>query len=160
MKLLVKLLDIILAIVNSFNECIKDMDDMADVQHEIGEYTGDEKTFCYYLIFANERQNNKSLKECLVDLQVIYHAERDEYRGKSKLIDKLNVLDRLTQFLSQFNLNVGDRNLKFDYDVGDADGELMINLSFRFFDDLVDLTYDEEQARELIQNIKLNNEVI
>lgn len=161
MRLLVKLIDIIYALVEKFNACVVNSNnEPEEYTHELGEYTGDEKTFCYYLTFVKERKSSKSIKECLVDIQVIYHGVRDKYKGDTKLNDKLKVLEDLKEFLSQFNINVGDRNLKFDYDVGDADGELMINLSLRFFDDLVDLTYDEEQARELIQNIKFNNEVI
>jgi len=153
-RLLVKLTDIIFAIVRRFDACVENSNnELGEYTHEIGEYTGDEKTFCYYLTFVKERQVNKFIKESLVDIQVIYHGLREEYKGKTKLIDKLKVLEDVKVFLSQFNIDVGDRNLKFDYDVGDTDGEIMINLSFRFYDDVIDLEYNEAQLRERIQNI-------
>ena len=151
---MVKLADIICSIVDKINEI------MPESTHELGEYTGTKDTFCYYLVFAKSRRITKHIKDVIVDIQIIYHANDINYIGQTSLKERLDVQDKLESFLSQFILPVGNRVLKFDYDTGEADGELMINMNFRFFDDLVDLTYDEEQTREMIQNIKIKNEVI
>ena len=151
---MVKIINILYAIVKQI-EVI-----MPKSTHELGEYSGDKDTFCYYLVFSNSNRNTKHTKEVLVDIQIIYHAKSINYVGRTSLKEKLEVQEKLETFLSQFILRVDDRVLKFDSDIGEADGELMVNLSFRFFDGMIDLTYDEEQAREIIQNIIINNEVI
>lgn len=151
---MVKIIDIFYAIVNQIKEI------MPESEHELGEYTGSKDTFCYYFIFAKNQRNTKHTKEVFVDIQIIYHAKAYNYVGRTSLKEKLEVQGKLEAFLSQLILRVKDRVLKFDCDIGEADGELMFNLSFRFFDGMIDLEYDEERARELIQEIKIKNEVI
>lgn len=143
---MVKIIDIFYSIISEINKL------MPDSKHELGEYTGDNNTFCYYLTFAKSQRNARCIKEALVDIQIIYHGTID-YVGHTSLKEKLETQETLETFLSQFILKVEDRVLKFDYDIGEADGELMINMSFRFYDDAIDLEYDKEQLREKIENI-------
>ncbi len=125
---------------------------MPKSKHELGEYTGENDTFCYYLPFVKSKQNTKFTKETLIDIQIIYHGNIN-YVGQTSLKEKLDTKEKLEYFLSQFILKVDDRTLSFDYDIGETDGELMINISFRYLDDVIDLEYNESQLREKIKNI-------
>lgn len=153
MKLLVKLIDIIYAIVEKVDECVINCD------HELGKYTGEKNTFCYYVLFNKSNRNNRFIKEVLTEIEIIYHGDMD-YNGQTVLEEKLAVVEKLDNFLSQFILKVKDRVLKFDYEIGEADSELQVILSFRFMDDVIDLEYNEEQLRLKIENINLKNEVL
>ncbi|HAR73071.1 MAG TPA: hypothetical protein DCR77_06645 [Flavobacteriaceae bacterium] len=143
---MVKVIDILHSIIKQINE------QMPKSKHELGEYTGENDTFCYYLPFVKSKQNTKFTKETLIDIQIIYHGNIN-YVGQTSLKEKLDTKEKLEYFLSQFILKVDDRTLSFDYDIGETDGELMINISFRYLDDVIDLEYNESQLREKIKNI-------
>ena len=66
-------------------------------------------------------------------------------------------MEELDSFLSKLNLNVKDRNLKFEYGFEEADEQLSINLDFKFKDGVVNTEYDEDQTRDMIQNIFFND---
>lgn len=99
-------------------------------------------------------------KDVVIDLQIIYFGESDQYTGLASLEDKLNAMAALKGFLGQFNLTVKDRNLKFSYSFSEADGELVVNIQFKFKDGVVNLAYDEEQAREMIERIYINEKEV
>lgn len=92
--------------------------------------------FLYTLVFNKDTKSNYYTKNTTLDLQIIYFSEvneDDEKYYESKLL----VMDKLKEFLSTFNLQAGDRNINFEYDFGEADGQLTINIMFKFTDEVM-----------------------
>ena len=73
------------------------------------------------------------------------------------VIRNLPIAEQKSNILSKLNLNVKDRNLKFEYGFEEADEQLSINLDFKFKDGVVNTEYDEDQTRDMIQNIFFND---
>lgn len=112
--------------------------------------------FAYYLVFNGDKKENAFLKECTLDLQIIYFGEDDKY-GNSNFEDKLRTLELLKQFLSLFYIQVKDRHLTFEYSFKEVDEQLSLDISFKFKDDIVELI---NKDIDLIQEINFNKEVI
>ncbi len=152
---LINTLDVFYSIVNEFKKCI------STSKHYLGERP--EKitppSFSYYLVYTDEKRSDFFSKKTTLDLQIIYFGQENSY-GKPVFKDKIETMTELKCFLSTFNLQVGDRNLKFNYSFGEADEQLTINMQFKFKDDLINTKYDEEQARQTIENIYNNKELM
>lgn len=90
--------------------------------------------FAYYLVYNNETHNSYNLKKIDLDIQIIYINSKKCY-DNNNFKANIQVMDKLKVFLSQFNLNVKDRNLKFKYDIRETDGQLFVDMKFKFIDD-------------------------
>lgn len=149
---MVDILDVFYALIGELKKCIP------TAKHYVGKLPENFKlpSFLYLLIFNADMQSNYFTKDTTLDLQIIYFATEDGY-GVVSFDDKLQTMGKLKEFLSRFNLQVKDRNLKFTYSFGEADEQLAINIQFKFKDGVVNLTYDEEQAREMIEKINISD---
>lgn len=127
-------------------------------KHYLGKLPEDYKPPCYiyFLVYNGDSQSSCFVKDVTLDLQIIYFGKNDKY-GTEDFEDKLNTMQKLKGFLSKFNLNVADRNLKFNYNFGETDEHLTINIQFKFKDGVINTKYDEEQARQMIENIYIND---
>lgn len=154
-SLVVDILDVFYALIAEFKNVLP------KVKHSIGGIPENfsRPRFLYTLVFNGDNRSSCFTKDTVLDLQIIYFGLTDKY-GEVDFEDNLKTMNQLKQFLSQFNLNVKDRNLKFDYSFGEADEQLTINMHFKFKDGLVNLKYDEEQAREMIERIFMNEEEV
>lgn len=152
---MVNILDILYSLVGEIRKCVPKS------KHYIGNLTEGFKapSFLYLLVFNKDTRGSKFVKDTVVDLQIIYFGTNDKY-SKTDLEEKLKVMHQLKQFLSTFNLQVKDRNLKFSYSFNDADDQLALNMQFNFKDGLVDTKFDEEQAREMIERIFINEKEV
>lgn len=152
---MVDLLDVFYSIVGEIRKCVPKS------KHYMGNLTEGFKTpsFLYLLVFNNDSRVSKFVKETSLDVQIIYFGTNDKY-GKTSLEEKLKVMQQLKQFLSTFNLQVKDRNLKFSYSFNEADEQLVLNMQFKFKDGLVDPKFDENQAREMIERIFINEKEV
>lgn len=152
---LINILDIFYSIIKEFKICIPES------KHYLGRL--EEKvarpSFLYTMVFSKDTRSSYMFKDTMIDLQIIYFGVTDKF-GHENYEDRLKTINLLKQFLSQFNIQVKDRNLKFDYSFGEADEQLTINMQFKFKDELVNLEYDKNQAREKIREINYNKEVI
>lgn len=152
---MVDILDILYSLVGEIRKCVPKS------KHYIGNLTEGFKTpsFLYLLVFNKDTRCSNFVKDTVLDLQIIYFGTNDKY-SKTDLAEKLKVMHQLKQFLSTFNLRVKDRNLKFSYSFNDADDQLALNIQFNFKDGLVDTKFDEEQAREMIERIFINEKEV
>lgn len=68
--------------------------------------------------------------------------------------EKLNLIDNIHSILDSMNMNVEDRNLKYDFEIKEIDGETSIIIDFVFKDDrkLIIENY------ETIKNVFINKE--
>lgn len=113
-------------------------------------------SFLYLLSFLKDSRSSYFTKDRILNIQIIYFGIKDD-DGKEIFEDKLKTIEELEQFLSSFNINVKDRNLKFDYSITEADEQLSINIDFKFKDSVVNPEYDEDQTRDMIENIFIND---
>lgn len=155
MILMVNILEVFYSLIKEIKRCVP------EAKHYIGNLTEGFKTpsFLYLLVFNKDTRGSKFVKDTVVDLQIIYFGTNDKY-SKTDLEEKLKVMHQLKQFLSTFNLQVKDRNLKFSYNFNDADDQLALNMQFNFKDGLVDTQFDEEQAREVMERIFINEKEV
>lgn len=115
-----------------------------------------EPCFAYYIVFNGDKKSSAFVKDCTLDLQIIYFGENDKY-GNSNFEDKLRTLELLKKFLSLFCIKVKDRCLTFEYSFKEVDEQLSVDLSFKFKDNIVEILEDD---LDLIQEINFNKEVI
>lgn len=113
-------------------------------------------SFLYLLSFLKDSRSSYFTKDRVLNIQIIYFGIKDD-DGKEIFEDKLRTIEEVEQFLSSFNINVKDRNLKFDYSITEADEQLSINIDFKFKDSVINPEYDEEQTRDMIENIFIND---
>lgn len=113
-------------------------------------------SFLYLLSFLKDTRSSYFTKDRILNIQIIYFGIKDD-DGKEIFEDKLKTIEELEQFLSSFNINVKDRNLKFEYSITEVDEQLSINIDFKFKDSVINPEYDEEQTRDMIENIFIND---
>jgi len=92
--------------------------------------------FLFNFVYNNTTTDNKYLVNKKIDLQIIYFNTFDAYAEEDQFV-KLNDMSDLDSILSCCNLYVKDRNLKYSYDFGEADGNLTINILLEFKDEKV-----------------------
>lgn len=150
---MVKTIDIMDALIQEFHRCVPEAE-----YHQGGITQGYRSpAFLFLLIYDGGERSGKFTKDTMIDLQCIYFGKTDE-DGKQDFTEKMDILDRLKEFLNRYELTVGDRVLKFAYETKDADERLAIFLKFRFKDGVMDPTYEEEQAREKAGKLSINAE--
>lgn len=151
---MVNVLDVIYAIIKKIREHVPQSEHYFNLPEDYRS-----PCFLYRMVFNSDARQTKYTKDVNLDLQIIYFGDKDPY-GISDYEEKLKVMEQLRRFLSCFFIQSGDRCLKFDYSFGEADGQLMINMDFKFKDGLVDLKYDEEQVREMMDKIYINEKEV
>lgn len=112
--------------------------------------------FLYKLVFSGETQESYFTKVTTVDIQILYFGKQGK-NNQGSFEEKQQVIQKLKVFLSQFNLRVNGRNLKFTYSFVEVDGQLTINIQTSFKDGVTNLKYEEEQRRNKIQDIFIND---
>ena len=144
--------DVIYAVMREVKLC------KPDSKHYLGSIPENVKrpSFLFLMSFLKDVKSNYFTKDRSVSIQIIYFGTLDS-DGKDEYKDKLKTMEELDSFLSKLNLNVKDRNLKFEYGFEEADEQLSINLDFKFKDGVVNTEYDEDQTRDMIQNIFFND---
>ena len=155
MKYLINVIDVIYAIMKEFKAC------MPKSRHYLGRIpeTYKNPAFLYLLVFNNDIRSSYFRKDVTLDLQIIYFGSKDEY-GVPDFEEKMQTMDKLKAFLSTFNLWVGDRNLKFEYNFSESDEQLTINIKFKFKDEIINIEFEEDQAMELVDKILINKEEV
>lgn len=149
---MLSILDVFYALIKEIKKCIPDSKQYLGSIPENFE----SPSFLYLLAFDGENQVSYFTKDVTLDIQVIYFGPKDSY-GVIDFEEKIKTMDRLKVFLSQFNLQVKERNIKFNYSFGEADNQLTIDIKFKFKDGLVNPSYNEEQAREMIKQINIRD---
>ncbi|GEM_PF-2426992 len=109
--------------------------------------------FLYCIGLNRHKINSYYTQKVTLNIDIVYFNTRDAYNTEDYM-DKLNVINTLEEkFLSKYYLEVNNKNLDFNYDINESDGQIIINLRFDFFD----LTNTEIQEQyEEIQEIMLN----
>lgn len=150
---MVKTMDIINALIKEFDKCIP------EVEPYLGGIEEDYKSpaFLFLLIYDGGERSGKFTRDVMIDLQCVYFGETDGY-GNQNFEEKMKVVEGLRVFLNQYKLAVGDRVLKFKYEIKDADERLAIFLTFRFKDGVNDPEFEEEQLREAAEELFINEE--
>lgn len=152
---MVNILDVFYALISEFKKV------MPTAKHYVGNIPESFISPCFLYLLAHSKDDRTSYfaKDTSLDIQIIYFGLNDKY-GKADLEDKLKTMSQLKQFLSQFNINVKDRNLKFSYSFGEADEQVTINMQFKFKDDVINLEYDELQTRDMVESIFINEKEV
>lgn len=150
---MVKTKDILDAVIMEIDQCVPG----AEVYLGRIEDDYNSPAFLYIIVYDGGERRGKFTQDVTVDLQVIYFGKTDGYKN-AEFDDKMQIAENLKSFLNRFKLYVGDRVLKFDYEMKDADGKLTVFLTFEFSDGVSDPEFDEEQAREKAEEIYLNEE--
>ncbi|WMI81596.1 hypothetical protein [Anaerotignum sp. MB30-C6] len=150
---MVKTMDIIDAVMREFNRC------MPGAEIYLGRI-GDDcsfPAFLFIIVYDGGERSSKYTRDVTVDLQAVYFGKPDG-NGNMDFEDKMVTAEKLKVFLNRFKLLVGDRVLKFDYEMKDADEKLAVFLTFDFKDGVNDPEFDEEQAREAAGVLYMNEE--
>lgn len=144
--------DLIYAIKNEIRLCVPGSKDY------MGNIPENPKrpSFLYLLSFLKDGRSAYFTKDRALSIQIIYFGILDS-NGKEIYEDKLKVMEDLGAFLDKFNINVKDRNLKFEYSFDQADNQMAINLDFKFKDGVINPEYDEDQVRDMIQDVFIND---
>lgn len=148
---MINILDVIYSIVKQFKIC------MPTSKHYLGRLPENHQAPCflYMLVFNGDKGQTKYVKDTTIDLQIIYFGVNDGYGG-TDYEDKLKTIDSLKNFLSTFLLKVADRSLKFDYNFGDADDQLTVNMQFKFKDGVVNI----DEVYDMMESIVINGEEV
>lgn len=146
---LTKLYDVIKAVRDCLKSC------MTSVKFYVGTIpeTKSRPSFLIDLAFSKDSRTTFLTQSRTLSIQLIYFGTLDEYK-KENVIEQLETIETLRPFLNKFILNVGDRTLNFEYEIGQADEQLSITLDFKFKDSI----YITQQDFEMIQNIFINEE--
>lgn len=107
--------------------------------------------FLFSYIKDRTKNNNYYLKTKVLDMQIIYYA-KIKTNGKEDVDDRFAAIEKIDTILGPLNLNVKDRNLKFQYSYGDAGGHLSIDLEFEFIDDKLIKIETNEMMKKLFVN--------
>lgn len=147
---MISILDILYSLVREFNTLLPDYNYYFGKLAEKPKYP----CFLFNMVFNGDSRSNYYTQNTTLDLQIIYFSETNEDNEKY-FENKMLVMDKLKEFLSTFNLQVNDRNLKFEYDFGEADGQLTINMLFRFIDGVM----IKQEELDLIENINIATKI-
>ena len=155
MKYLINVIDVIYALMKEFKTC------MPKSHHYLGRIpeTYKNPAFLYLLVFNNDIRSSYFRKDVTLDLQIVYFGSKDEY-GVPDFEEQMQTMFKLKTFLSTFNLWVGDRNLKFEYNFSEADEQLTINIKFKFKDEIINIEFEKDQAMEMVDKILINKEEV
>lgn len=115
--------------------------------------------FLYLIVYNGCDRTSRFIQDTTLDLQIVYFTETDG-NGNSNLSKKLEMADSLKLFLNRFELTVGDRVLKFEYEVKDADKNIAIFLTFHFKDGVYDSRVEEADEMESAQKVYFKERVI
>lgn len=150
---LVKTMDVISALSLEFIQCIP------EAEPYLGKIKEGYKSpaFLFLLVYDGGERSGKFTKDTIIDLQCVYFGRTDAF-GNQAFREKMEIVERLKVFLNQYKLTVGDRVLKFQYEIKDADERLAIFLKFRFKDGVNDPAYEEELNREAAEKLLINEE--
>lgn len=107
--------------------------------------------FLFAYIKERTKDNSYYLKTKVLDMQIIYYA-KIKTNGKEDVDDRFSAIEKIDNILGTLNLNVKDRNLKFEYSYGDAGGHLSIDLEFEFIDDKLIKKESYEMIKKLFMN--------
>lgn len=151
MKYLISILELFYALVGEFRECVPES------THYIGNLpeTYQTPSFLYLLVFNSDRKESRHVKNVLLDVQIIYFNHLDGY-GIENFEDKIKTLEKLKVFLDSFCLKVQDRVLKFEYMLTESDGQLTIDIKFKFKDGVV----QPKEVYDFMEHIKVNREEV
>ena len=152
---MIKVIDVINALKTEFKKCVPDSN------HCYGKIpeTYKSPTFAYFLVYNSDLRSSYFRKDTTLDLQIVYFGTNDAY-GVPDYEEKLQVMDKLKVFLNTFNLWVGDRNLKFEYNFSEADEQLAINIKFKFKDDIINTEFDNDQAMDIAEVVYMNDKEV
>lgn len=90
-----------------------------------------------FLIFPILNETNKDtyfLNSKTLSLEIIAFMPIED-DNKVVYFEKLNLIDNMHSIFDSMNIQVEDRNLKFDFEIKEVDGETSIILDFDFKDD-------------------------
>lgn len=141
-----KLSDILLSIKNK----LESVYDSADFYLFNTAEGLDRPSFLIAPVINMTRNDNYYLVNKTISIQVISFMplNSDNIVGYE---EKLQLIDNLEKIFGNMNLNVKDRNLKFNYEVIEVDGETAINIDFAYFDERI----QAETTEEIIKNINI-----
>ena len=140
--------DILVAVKREFAACVP------KAKHYFGNLEEDYRlpAFLYFVIYDGGNKNSFFTSEVTKEIQIVYFGERDGYK-KESYQERLQTEAALREFLDKFYINVGDRYLKFTYEIKEADKQMAIYLTFRYLDESPNPDDEEEQKRETAENV-------
>lgn len=80
--------------------------------------------------YANDR-HNACFTETELEIQVVYFGKTDRY-GTTDFDEKIELEERVKEFLNKYILPVGDRHLLFSYETKEVDGLLSFYIRMKF----------------------------
>lgn len=110
----------------------------------------------YAIGLSRHKINNYYTQKITLNVDMVYFNTRDAYNTEDYM-DKLNAINVLEeQFLSEYYLKINNKNLDFNYDITESDGQMIINLKFDFFDlTNVEIQEQYEEIQEILLNTKI-----
>ncbi len=150
---MIKATDIILELIRHINKCVQ-------AQHYV--YSIDEAykspAFLHLVTFNKHVRYTKFTQKSTMHIQSICFL-KDNYK-KTNFREWDNIIGKLSPFLNSFMLKVKYKVLKFDYEIGEANGHLSIDFYFHFYD-FVNLDYNLDnriEHIEMMEKIYFNNQ--
>lgn len=112
--------------------------------------------FLIYLGLENARSFDTELNKKTLTVDIVYFNSNKE-KDVADYIEKVKVKDNLEEkLLNKNHLSVNGKNIKFNYDIGNADDLLNITLKLVYFNEIIKESIDYELIQEIIYNDKDN----
>lgn len=143
----VKLTDILLEIKNR----LKSVYPISEIHFFNTTQSIERPSFLISPIINKTKKSNFYLLDTVLSIQVIGYMPLVNDRVGYE--DKLILIDNLNNIFGDMNIEIKDRNLKFDYEIREVDEETLMILDFRFKDDRKVIV----ESYELMKQVLLNN---
>lgn len=146
--------DILLAVKEEFAACVP------EAKHYFGNLEENRRlpAFLYLVTYDGGKKNSFFTSDITKEIQIVYFGKQDGYK-KESYRERLQVEAALREFLDRFYIKVGDRYLKFTYEIKEADEQMAIYLTFRYLDESPNPYDEEKQKRETAENIYFKKRV-
>lgn len=112
--------------------------------------------FLIYLGLENARVFDTELNRKTLTIDIVYFNS-NKVKDANDYIEKVKVKDNLEEkLLNKSHLAVSGKNIKFNYDIGNADELLNVTLKLIYFNEIIKESIDYELIQEIIYNNKDN----
>lgn len=149
---MVKTSEIIFSLVEEFKKLFSNVDNW-EVEHVS---QGKKRpAFFFYVSYDKRKRASYNTTQCKVIVEAIYLGEKNA-NGLVDYKEKYKAVDLAREFLDTYVLEVGDRTLKFDYEVGQSSDNPRFTIYFNFLDSVINHKQEKEQSRDLINHIKID----
>lgn len=134
-------------------EVIKQVkEEVSGAEHHVGStiegYTA--PAFLYAITYDGSSQVTITTRRVIMEMQMIFLGKADA-KGNVDYEEKMQMSEKLKNFLNRFQIPVGNRALKFEYDIKNTDAGLSTMISFDFLDEVVSV---EDETIETTEHVE------